>query len=33
LDNVYFDDEGPSEITETEANQNAAVKDALANEK
>lgn len=33
MDNVYFDDEGPSEIAETEANQAATLKDAQNNER
>jgi len=31
MDNVYFEDEGPSEIAETEANQAAIFKDAQTN--
>ena len=33
MDNAYFDDEGPSEIAETETNQVAILKDAQINDR
>ncbi len=33
MDNVYFDDEGPSEIAETEVNQAANLKDVQNNDR